>query len=199
MAAAPPQSDDDAKASGALSARAPRRRGPVRRLRAWLRRQGRQSVEALRERDGLAWAWAAVLLLALFSYLLDLGSGSIWNGDDARFAWETQRLAARDVVLGEAARVLPAPTGAPLALWQFMTAVQLFGSGDAALRLLPALSGLACSCPARAYTRRMSWSPWRPARGCASPMTASRRRRWPACPGRSARSCTATWGGACWR
>lgn len=168
MAVAPPQSDDDAKssaatkavaapkesgalevddakASGALSARAPRRRGPVRRLRAWLRRQGRQSVEALRERDGLAWAWAAVLLLALFSYLLDLGSGSIWNGDDARFAWETQRLAARDVVLGEAARVLPAPTGAPLALWQFMTAVQLFGSGDAALRLLPALSGLACA------------------------------------------------------
>ena len=77
--------------------------------------------------------------------LLDLGAGSLWNGPDALFALAARGLAREGLQLGDAARTLPAPTGAPLSLWGLGLLVRFLGSGDFVLRLLPALAALACA------------------------------------------------------
>src|SRR5438105_1826741 len=46
----------------------------------------KQVVGAMRTRRGVALGWAAALLVSVLCYILDLGAGSVWNGDDALVA-----------------------------------------------------------------------------------------------------------------
>lgn len=105
--------------------------------------EGAQKViEVLQARRGVAIGWAAGLLLGVLCYVLDLGAGSFWNSDDARVVLALQGMLGGGLDLGQASRSFPPPNGMPLALWQLYLMAKVLGPGEAALRLLPALSAL---------------------------------------------------------
>lgn len=108
--------------------------------------QGVQQVaQAMTARRGVALGWAAALIVSVLCYMLDLGAGSVWNGDDALVALAARDLGSGALGMSDAMRRVPPPTGVPLALWQLMIVVRLLGLGEAALRLLPALAALGCA------------------------------------------------------
>lgn len=104
-----------------------------------------QVVEALGERRGVALGWAAGFILAVLCYLVDLGAGSLWNGDDALLTLAAKGLHEGSLRMVDAMRVVPPPTGVPLGLWELAGVVGLLGHGEAAMRLLPALAALGCA------------------------------------------------------
>jgi 4-amino-4-deoxy-L-arabinose transferase-like glycosyltransferase len=104
-----------------------------------------QVVEVLGARRGVAIGWAAAMILVPLLYLLDLGAGTIWNGDDAQVALAAQGLAQGTRSMQEAIRAVPPPSGAPLGLLELAAMFRLFGLSEAALRLLPALAALGCA------------------------------------------------------
>src|SRR5580658_374242 len=89
-----------------------------------------QVIEVLQARRGLAAGWALALMLAVLSYLLDLGAGSLWNGYDALLALGVRALAQGKIGMVAAASQVPPPTGMPLALWEMANAVRLLGSDE---------------------------------------------------------------------
>ncbi|MCS6914208.1 MAG: hypothetical protein RMK29_12840 [Myxococcales bacterium] len=104
-----------------------------------------QVVDVLGEGRGVALGWAAALILSVLSYLVDLGAGSLWNGDDALVALAAIGLREGSLSMVDAMHTVPPPTGVPLGLWQIALVVALLGPGEAALRLLPALAAIGCA------------------------------------------------------
>lgn len=102
-------------------------------------------IEATREPRGLALGWAIALILPVLLYLIDLGAGSLWQGDDAEMATALLGLSRNPGLLSATAHALPAPNGAPLGLLQMAASVRLLGLNEAALRLVPVLSALGCA------------------------------------------------------
>src|SRR5581483_1056009 len=78
----------------------------------------KQVIEVLQARRGIAIGWAVCLILTILCYLIDLGAGSLWNGDDALVALALKGLLNHRLSVAEASRLIPPPTGAPLALWE---------------------------------------------------------------------------------
>ena len=102
-------------------------------------------VDTIRAPRGLALSWAIALLLPILLYLIDLGTGSLWQGDDAETATALLALARNPGLIGATAHELPPPNGAPLGLLQMAASVRLLGFNEAALRLVPVLSALGCA------------------------------------------------------
>jgi len=102
-------------------------------------------IDTLQAPRGLALGWAVALLLPILLYLIDLGAGSLWPGDDAQVATAMLGLSRDLGHLPATGAVLPPPNGAPLGLLQMALAVRLLGLNEAALRLVPVLSALGCA------------------------------------------------------
>lgn len=100
-----------------------------------------QVVDALQTPRGLALGWAVALILPVLLYFIDLGAGSLWQGQDAEFALILRRM-TQGLDVAAAAHESPVPSGAPLGLYQMRLAVQLLGVNEAALRFLPVLAAL---------------------------------------------------------
>ncbi len=105
-----------------------------------------QVIEVVKKaRRGVAIGWAVALILSVLCYILDLGAGSLWNNDDALVALATQGLRSGALSVAEAARIIPPPSGAPLALWELAGLTRVLGENEAVLRLLPVLSAIGCA------------------------------------------------------
>jgi hypothetical protein len=102
-------------------------------------------IDTLQAPRGLALGWAIALILPVLLYLIDLGAGSLWQGDDASIATALLHLSRNPGHLSTAALSLPPPSGVPLGILQMALAVRLLGLNEAALRLLPVLSALGCA------------------------------------------------------
>ncbi len=102
-------------------------------------------IDTLQAPRGLALGWAIALLLPILLYLIDLGTGSLWPGDDAQIATALLALGRHPNQVRQAAVLLPLPNGAPLGLLQMALSVRLLGMNEAALRLVPVLSALGCA------------------------------------------------------
>ena len=102
-------------------------------------------IDTLQAPRGLALGWAIALCLPILLYLIDLGAGSLWQGDDAEMATALSALSQDLPRVNTVATTLSAPNGAPLGLLQMALAVRLLGFSEAALRLLPVLSALGCA------------------------------------------------------
>lgn len=102
-------------------------------------------IHTLQAPRGLVLGWAIAMLMPLLVYLLDLGSGSLWQGDDATLANALLRVAAGQSDLPTTLQSLPRSLGSPLGLLQMAASVRLLGESELTLRLVPVLSALACA------------------------------------------------------
>lgn len=103
-------------------------------------------METLQAPRGLVFFWAVAMVLPILVYLIDLGAGSLYYGDDATLALLVRELSSGGfpswASLGQAAGKMPPPSGAPLGLLQYWAVGKLFGISEASLRLIAALSAL---------------------------------------------------------
>lgn len=102
-------------------------------------------IHTLQAPRGMVLGWALAMVTPLLLYLIDLGSGSLWQGDDAMLANALVRLAAGQVDLETTLKSLPRPMASPLGLLQMAASVRLLGESELTLRLVPVLSALGCA------------------------------------------------------
>lgn len=102
-------------------------------------------IDTLQAPRGLAMGWAIALLLPVLLYILDLGSGSLWQDDDALIAKAVFSLSRNLHFVPRDVLEVPPPRGTPLGLLQMALAVRLLGLNEAALRLVPMLAALGCA------------------------------------------------------
>ncbi len=102
-------------------------------------------IHTLQAPRGLVLGWAIAMLLPLLVYLINMGSGSLWQGDDATLANALVRLSAGQMDLKTTLQSLPRPLASPLGLLQMAASVRLLGESELTLRVVPVLSALVCA------------------------------------------------------
>ncbi len=102
-------------------------------------------IHQLQAPRGLVLGWAIAMILPILLYLIDLGSGSLWQGDDAIWANALLRLSAGQTDLRTALVELPRPMASPLGLLQMVASLRLLGPSELTLRLVPVASALVCA------------------------------------------------------
>lgn len=102
-------------------------------------------IHQLQAPRGLVMGWAIAMILPILLYLIDLGSGSLWQGDDAIWANALLRLASGQLDLRTALAELPRPMASPLGLVQMVASLRLLGPSELTLRMVPVFSALICA------------------------------------------------------
>lgn len=102
-------------------------------------------IHQLQAPRGLVMGWAIAMILPILLYLIDLGSGSLWQGDDAVWANALLRLSSGQTDFLTALGELPRPMASPLGLLQMVASLRLLGPSELTLRLVPVFSALLCA------------------------------------------------------